>query len=441
MFCTSCGKKIQDDSKFCPFCGQGFQGAGQAQVPGVTQPVAGTGAASVASTAQAAAPVAQATPLQAIAQPAVTAAPTAQQATGGIDAQVKASRGSSRRKMPMMVFVVLVTMALAGAAFAAAYIYTNFFANNGEQATQVEEAAQPEQDTGEAVYDSILQQWVDAANSGWPEVNRDGVTADLYNVADVASGRANNMGGVHAEEIASATIQYAYKDLNADGQPELIVGIHSQYNSATDFVTLAVYTSDGTDVASATQGQGWNTSSWTIYKSGCLQLSGGGNSGGTTRYELQDGEVVETGSWTNREILTGAVEVPDAGEVYAYDDFEWHDLVTLSDDSSGTSNGVSGGSDSTDSNAQTTSSHSYENDYFYVDSESNVDTTVTDNGDGTWTVQWEAKPGARDTGGRVIVHMGGTPTQYSNQVGTASNGQLIWVEGVAGGTCGTFGVK
>lgn len=318
MYCTSCGKKLKEGSRFCSYCGAA-----------VTR--AATGAADVADAREDAAN----------AQGARSTFASARPEQGDIKVQVKQMRKRSRRMLPVPLIVALVALALAGAALAATYIYTTYIAPAQEQAAteqpaetdgastegdapQTEAPAEEEQERPESVYDDTLQKWIDAANDGWPEVSDDD---DLANVSDVVSGRATFLGNAH-EGLTETDIKYAYKDLNGDDVPELVFGVkNSSVTSGAGFEALAVYTSKGEKVTSATDGQGWQTSVWTLYKSGYIVLSGGGNAGGTTYYKLKNGKAVKKGEYTNRELFTGSVDAPDFGKPYKYKDFDWKPLV------------------------------------------------------------------------------------------------------------------
>lgn len=287
MFCTSCGKKIRDDSRFCPFCGQGVT------------PAAGAGAQVAASVATSSQPSAGA-PV-----PVVQA---------DINKQVSAARSSSRRKMPTLLLVVLVTMALAGAAFAAVYIYKNFVepSLNGGSPAITEQGADAEDEyeyvwavsqvtvtgafsepyTGHYTYDDAGR----LASIEFGESGPFGYTTDktfTYNndgsVATIAWDYANydSGGGTTTGSSDSGSWSYTYND---DGTVASInegvgdaaspyitytytngVPVSASYNISSNYLVSATADADGNIsalVETATEGQGYSSQRYTRDSSG-----------------------------------------------------------------------------------------------------------------------------------------------------------------------------
>lgn len=82
MFCGTCGKKVSEDARFCPFCG----------MPTTTKG-------------------------------GVAPSEEHNQENEAFEGQLNAARGRSKRKMPMALLVTLIVVALAGTAFAASMVY------------------------------------------------------------------------------------------------------------------------------------------------------------------------------------------------------------------------------------------------------------------------------------------------------------------------------
>lgn len=143
MYCTSCGKEIKDDARFCSYCG------------GIVQQV-------------------EQAPQSAQAEHA----PQAEQSN--FSAQVEQSRRSSRKKMPMVLLIVVIAMLSAGVAFAAAYVYTHYIAPEPQPA-QVEEVAEPEGTT------YTTESFTDEAFIGVPPESQGQKTAPAFSF-DLPSG-------------------------------------------------------------------------------------------------------------------------------------------------------------------------------------------------------------------------------------------------------------
>lgn len=111
MFCPYCGAKLEKDSKFCTQCGRMVEDRAEGAGKDADAP-AGAGAAPAAD-------------------------------KGDLASQVSETRRSVRRKMPLMMFVVLVALGIATAAFAATVVWKYVIAPQVEaaQRARTEQAA------------------------------------------------------------------------------------------------------------------------------------------------------------------------------------------------------------------------------------------------------------------------------------------------------------
>lgn len=302
MYCGECGSKISDDAKFCPACGA------------KTEKAASASAEASFFTAEELAKESPAPwtgfdhgPLQA-------------SRAGGADdlgGQIKAVRARSRRKMPQLVLVVIVILALSSAtAFAAMWAYRTFVA---PQSVAVEQGNPEPADPyvgQKAVFDDVLTHYKGASDNGWPTTSYDD---DLSNISEVLSGRMLYVGQAHQTDFQGATLSYAYKDLNSDGTLELVIAAVT----ASDYIPVAAYGIHNGAPQSLFEGKGWQTSTWTLFASGKMSLSGGGYSAGVTVFALEDGMAQEIGEYQ----LSRGDRAPDMGEAYLLSDFEWTPLT------------------------------------------------------------------------------------------------------------------
>lgn len=167
MFCPYCGAKLEKDSKFCTQCGQMVEdrteGAGEGAGTSADAHAAGrsasaeaercggakrAGGAGKAETSKMVGGADKSTD-PAIADAATVAtsaandAPTPAADKGDLASQISETRRSVRRKMPLMMFVVLVALGIATAAFAATVVWKYVIAPQVEaaQRAHTEEAA------------------------------------------------------------------------------------------------------------------------------------------------------------------------------------------------------------------------------------------------------------------------------------------------------------
>lgn len=115
MRCPQCNCKNPDGAKFCTTCGAPFMNERVAPSGSDTNPVSSPAPTEV--------------------RPAVSD-DASQQSAGDIQNQTQQARKKSRRKIPMVLFIVLVILTLAATAFGAYYVYTQILHPQQEQVEQ-----------------------------------------------------------------------------------------------------------------------------------------------------------------------------------------------------------------------------------------------------------------------------------------------------------------
>lgn len=115
MRCPQCNCENPDGAKFCTTCGAPF----------INERVATSGSDTNPASSPAPTEV----------RPAVSD-DASQQSAGDIQNQTQQARKKSRRKIPMVLFIVLVILALAATAFGAYYVYTQILHPQQEQVEQ-----------------------------------------------------------------------------------------------------------------------------------------------------------------------------------------------------------------------------------------------------------------------------------------------------------------
>lgn len=115
MRCPQCNCENPDGAKFCTTCGAPFMNERVAPSGSDTNPASSPAPTEV--------------------RPAVSD-DTSQQSAGDIQNQTQQARKKSRRKIPMVLFIVLVILALAATAFGAYYVYTQILHPQQEQVEQ-----------------------------------------------------------------------------------------------------------------------------------------------------------------------------------------------------------------------------------------------------------------------------------------------------------------
>lgn len=115
MRCPQCNCENPDGAKFCTTCGAPFMNERVAPSGSDTNP--------------------DGSPAPTEVRPAVSD-DASQQSAGDIQNQTQQARKKSRRKIPMVLFIVLVILALAATAFGAYYVYTQILHPQQEQVEQ-----------------------------------------------------------------------------------------------------------------------------------------------------------------------------------------------------------------------------------------------------------------------------------------------------------------
>ena len=115
MRCPQCNCENPDGAKFCTTCGAPFMNERVAPSCSDTNPASSPAPTEV--------------------RPAVSD-DASQQSAGDIQNQTQQARKKSRRKIPMVLFIVLVILALAATAFGAYYVYTQILHPQQEQVEQ-----------------------------------------------------------------------------------------------------------------------------------------------------------------------------------------------------------------------------------------------------------------------------------------------------------------
>lgn len=115
MRCPQCNCENPDGAKFCTTCGAPFMNERVAPSGSDTNPASSPAPTEV--------------------RPAVSD-DASQQSAGDIQNQTQQARKKSRRKIPMVLFIVLVILALAATAFGAYYVYTRILHPQQEQVEQ-----------------------------------------------------------------------------------------------------------------------------------------------------------------------------------------------------------------------------------------------------------------------------------------------------------------
>ena len=118
MRCPQCNCENPDGAKFCTTCGAPFMNERIAPSGSDTNPASSPAPTEV--------------------RPAVSD-DASQQSAGDIQNQTQQARKKSRRKIPMVLFIVLVILALAATAFGAYYVYTQILHPQQEQIEQPEQ--------------------------------------------------------------------------------------------------------------------------------------------------------------------------------------------------------------------------------------------------------------------------------------------------------------
>ena len=295
MYCPQCGSSIGENASFCPQCGAKL----------------GTATEQDASHSSTDAPAGSETTFAASASSHSStnatdqhAAPAQEPGADTFAAQVSRAQTRSKRRLPMLLIVVLVTLALAATAFAATYIYQNIILPQlEEQAQQDAEADLAAQQEAEAeaqaaaeaeqraVYDDLLtmyrdsqaQEWTNASSSTLNDLASLGVIVDLQEDMNVS---------VTYDELTSGTVSYAYTDLGNDGTLDLVIGVLT--GSGDEYKLIGAFSTDGSATTSLMNGSLLMRVTWDVTRDGHLRAlgSGGADSASVQLYTVENGTAV-----------------------------------------------------------------------------------------------------------------------------------------------------
>lgn len=243
MFCQNCGSKLKDGARFCTACGS---------------PVAAPASAPVASGASNT--NSQSGHCSSEPNPYM---PAGEQASTNFGDQISCARRKSRKRVPMVLIVVLVVLGLATVAAAAVYVYNTYFREEPQTEVQREIETEPHD-----VYNQVLDDFKASEDNSWAQDGRSEL-ADLYGVQRLASGHiASNSGDSPTlNDLELGTVSYAYYDLGQDGTDDLLISV-AKNNGETKL--LAVYTTDGSDAVSLTDGGIADGAIWRVVSGGQL---------------------------------------------------------------------------------------------------------------------------------------------------------------------------
>ena len=324
MYCPQCGSNISDGVSFCPQCGARIDGAQPDAAGAGTAPE--TASAPVTPAEGAGAPASEPrTPANVAGNPAADAAVSRTAASAAGDpgtatpaspdasatpaadtfkAQVTRAQARSKRRLPVLLIVILVTLALAATAFAATYIYQNIILPQLEEQAQrdaeanlaaeqdAEAEAQADEDAAQrAVYDDILttyrdsqaQDWANASSSTLNDLASLGVIVDLQEDMNVS---------VTYDELTSGTVAYAYTDLGNDGTLDLVIGVLT--GNGDGYKLIGAFSTDGNGTTSLMNGSLLMRTTWDVTHDGYLRSTGadGASTGSVILYTVEDGTAV-----------------------------------------------------------------------------------------------------------------------------------------------------
>lgn len=300
MYCGRCGKKIADDALFCPGCG--------ADLSAMRAGSAGAGARGSATPGTTPAPG-----TTRVAQASATPDPAETRADGRLAEQISRTRRRSRRRIPTVLIVILVILAVAGTALAATIVYRTFIAPPQQEQPADEQAApaegEPEEDAEQneadegraqrAVYDDVLTQYRDAQAQGWSGATGSDLP-DLAALGTMASVPQETWMGEYYYADLGTTLSYAYTDLGGDGTLDLVVAARSD---AGGYVVLGMFSTDGTQVTSLTNGDINSRSYWHVLNDGRVLNEGSDGAASNSRlaYRVEGGALVPDESATTNE--------------------------------------------------------------------------------------------------------------------------------------------
>lgn len=295
VFCQNCGSKLKDGARFCTVCGSPVSApvatnaalTGSPAVAPTGSPVAVPGSPSAAASPQTSPYVPEPNPYM----------PASGQAPTNLGDQISHARRKSRKRVPMVLIVVLVVLGLATVAAAAVYVYNTYFREEPQAEVQQEVETNPHD-----VYNQVLDDFKASEDNNWAQDGRSELT-DLYGVQRLAGGHipSSNADSPTLNDLELGTVSYAYYDLGQDGTDDLLISV---IRNNGECKLLAVYTTDGADAVSLTDGGIADGAVWRVVSGGQLTCFRILDDESTVRsenvlYTVSDGKLqVEDSYWT-----------------------------------------------------------------------------------------------------------------------------------------------
>ena len=253
-----------------------------------------------------------------------------------LSAQVTRAQASSRRRLPVLLIVILVTLALAATAFAATMVYQRVILPVIEERAQPEAA--PEGDAGQeaepdagadaeagsdaeadaepdaeadaepdaaadaeaaqrAVYDNLLATYRDSQGRGWADASSSALD-DLASLGIIVDLREDTNVGVTYDELMAGTVSYAYTDLGGDGTLDLVIGVVS--GSGDGSKLIGAFSTNGSETVSLMNGDLTSRSYWYVTDDGLLlnRGSNGAASNSASLYTVSGGYLTLVTTYT-----------------------------------------------------------------------------------------------------------------------------------------------
>ncbi|WP_241159206.1 hypothetical protein [Adlercreutzia sp. ZJ141] len=229
-------------------------------------------------------------------------------------------KGKSRRRIPTLVLVALVTLALSGIAYAAYRVYTDVIApqQQEQQADPIEQAepAQPQEakeptepeepdlaQQAETAYADVVDEFrqvIDLWHTRGESFDDTDFNSDYSNVEmnGVAVVGSDLKGFQYVPTIffplfaSNPAFWYCIEDIDSDGIPELIVmcdSTDSDLDSADGMCIFTYYNNEVKPLA-----QGWDRYHYILCKDGGIinKASGGAWTGEVSYYVIEKGQLV-----------------------------------------------------------------------------------------------------------------------------------------------------
>lgn len=217
MYCTHCGKELDENAKFCGRCGAKVERSETSKLQEATsRPEDPDGNLHIAESPSE--PSGEAIDVQLLDE--TESSSRSKDNSSTLKAAVASNRKRSRRRMPLILVIALVLALTASIAFAAYYAYTQVYLPQQEAQQQANEQAtqQAAYDSAMEAYQPVIDEYQRALNtvseSQWGTLQ-----FNLYN-DNYEYQFANTMG---LDGFGVGDIYYGLVDLNNDGILELLV--------------------------------------------------------------------------------------------------------------------------------------------------------------------------------------------------------------------------